>query len=268
MSVGSWAAHLADCVEQSATQSRFADRIRLRRSCPHRSAARKNRFTRFFRANLIFDARVIGLLRRLARLAQRADALLGQQRTSFRNTSAVTIASPSAVCRPSTAHAEALGDRLEPCEAWFGMQPPPTAAACRAPAGRSTTPVAASLAAGSACRRRRCAPTSTVSCAKAWNAGRTSAIVGWPASISGRMPWIGDRGRGDRAPRIDQLLEALLAQQLAVDDAHRADLDDLVAAGRVEPGGLGVEHGVGQLGQRPLVELARSAPSVWNRSKS
>ena len=34
-------------------------------------------------------------------------------------------------------------------------------------------------------------PTSTVSLAKAWNAGSASAIVGWPRTISGRMPWIG-----------------------------------------------------------------------------
>ena len=47
------------------------------------------------------------------------------------------------------------------------------------------------------------------------------------------MPWIGDAGRGHVALRVDQLLEALLPQQLAVDDARRADLDDLVARRRV-----------------------------------
>ena len=99
--------------------------------------------------------------------------------------------------------------------------------------------------------------TSTVSRAKAWNTGSTSRIVGCPASASGRMPWITAEARVERAPRIDQLLEALLAQQPAVDDAHRADLDDLVALGRIEARGLGVEHGVAQLGERAIVECAR-----------
>jgi len=62
-------------------------------------------------------------------------------------------------------------------------------------------------------------------------------------------------GRNQPA-RVHQLLEGLLPQQLAVDDAGRPDLDDLVAAGRIEPGGLGVEHGEGQRGQRLVVECA------------
>jgi hypothetical protein len=33
--------------------------------------------------------------------------------------------------------------------------------------------------------------TSTVSCAKAWKAGSTWSMVGWPATMSGVMPWIG-----------------------------------------------------------------------------
>ncbi len=33
--------------------------------------------------------------------------------------------------------------------------------------------------------------TSTVSCAKAWKAGSTWSMVGWPTTISGWMPWIG-----------------------------------------------------------------------------
>ena len=33
--------------------------------------------------------------------------------------------------------------------------------------------------------------TSTVSCAKAWKAGSTLSMVGWPCTISGSMPWIG-----------------------------------------------------------------------------
>jgi hypothetical protein len=65
-----------------------------------------------------------------------------------------------------------------------------------------------------------------------------------------------DAGRRDVALRVHQLLEAFLPAQLAGDDARRADLDDLVALGRVQAGGLGVEHGAAQLGQRPLVERA------------
>ena len=79
-----------------------------------------------------------------------------------------------------------------------------------------------------------------------------------------RRPASGDIG----APRVDELLEALVPQQAAVDDAQRADLDDLVAVGRIEPGGLGVEHGVAELGQQPIVELGRPGRGWLNRSKS
>ena len=99
-------------------------------------------------------------------------------------------------------------------------------------------------------------PTSTVSAAKAWKAGSTSAIGGLAAHHLGADAVEGDRGLGDAAAGIDQLVEALAAQQPAVDDADGADLDDLVAAGRVEAGGLGVEDGVGELVERPVVERA------------
>jgi hypothetical protein len=56
-------------------------------------------------------------------------------------------------------------------------------------------------------------------------------------------------------------------QQLAVDQPRGADLDDLVAAGRVQAGGLGVEHGVGQLDQRALVQRVVLSLRA-NRSKS
>ena len=56
----------------------------------------------------------------------------------------------------------------------------------------------------------------------------------------------GDAGLGDAAAGVDELVEALGAQELAVDDAHGAHLDDLVAAGRVEAGRLGVEDGEGE----------------------
>ena len=66
-----------------------------------------------------------------------------------------------------------------------------------------------------------------------------------------------DRGLGDRPPGVDQGVEHLAGQQTAVDDAHAGDLDDAVAAPRVEPGGLGVEHDVAELRQRALEERAR-----------
>ena len=56
--------------------------------------------------------------------------------------------------------------------------------------------------------------------------------------------------------RVDQLVEGLLAQQLAVDDAGGTDLQDLVAAGRIQASGLGVEDGIDQVEQRAVVERA------------
>jgi hypothetical protein len=78
-------------------------------------------------------------------------------------------------------------------------------------------------------------PTSTVSWANAWKAGSTVSIVGWPRHHLRADAVDRHRGLGDRPPRIDELLEALVPAQLAVDDARRADLDDLVAGRRVEP---------------------------------
>ena len=110
--------------------------------------------------------------------------------------------------------------------------------------------------------------TSTVSCAKVWKAGSTLSMRRLALHHLGRDAVDRDAGRGNVALRVDQLLEAFLPAQLAADDARRADLDDLVALGRVEAGGLGVEHGVGQLGQRPLVQRTACDSEVWNRSKS
>ncbi|MCY1559752.1 hypothetical protein D9M68_968200 [compost metagenome] len=61
-------------------------------------------------------------------------------------------------------------------------------------------------------------------------------------------------GRRDDPLCIHQLLETFLLQQLAVDDARGADLQDLVALGWVQPRGFGVEHGVRQIGQTPIVQ--------------
>ena len=76
-----------------------------------------------------------------------------------------------------------------------------------------------------------------------------------------------NRRRRNRAVRIDQLLEAFAAQELAVDEPRRADLDDLVAPGGIESRGLGVEHGVRKLGeplvvQRPAALRAREQVEI------
>ena len=51
---------------------------------------------------------------------------------------------------------------------------------------------------------------------------------------------------GNQSLRVHQLLKTLLAQQLAVDDAGRTDLNNFIAARRIQPGGLGVKHRVRQ----------------------
>ena len=63
----------------------------------------------------------------------------------------------------------------------------------------------------------------------------------WPRVIecgseinSGPDAVVRDRRLGDAPLRIDQLLETLPAQQLAIDDAGRSDLDDLVALCGIE----------------------------------
>ena len=79
-------------------------------------------------------------------------------------------------------------------------------------------------------------------------------MVGWPAHHLGLDAVDRDARLRQAALRVDQLLEGFLAQQLAVDDARRADLDDLVAGARLQARGLGVEHGVAQLGQAAVVQ--------------
>ena len=67
-----------------------------------------------------------------------------------------------------------------------------------------------------------------------------------------------DRNRccRNRPLRVDQLFEAFLPQQLAIDDARRADLDDFVTTARVQPGGFGVEHRIGELSEPPVGQCA------------
>ena len=87
-------------------------------------------------------------------------------------------------------------------------------------------------------------------------------------------------GRGGRHPtlRVDQPLERLLAQHPPVDHPDRADRDDLVAAGRVEAGGLGVEDRVREVVEvavvplqgllRPVEEVrSRRTPVGWRASR-
>ncbi|OIQ67422.1 hypothetical protein GALL_509990 [mine drainage metagenome] len=65
-----------------------------------------------------------------------------------------------------------------------------------------------------------------------------------------------DGGRRYQSARIDHLLEAFMTQQPAIDAARGPDLDDLVAGRRVQAGGFGVKHGIGQLAEQALVERA------------
>jgi hypothetical protein len=92
------------------------------------------------------------------------------------------------------------------------------------------------------------------------------AIGGWPTSIRRDAVDLGGR-LGQLAQRIDQLVEGFRLEQLAIDDAGRADLDDLVALGRIEAGGFGIEDGEGQLGEQAVVQLV-AASVCLKRSKS
>ena len=62
------------------------------------------------------------------------------------------------------------------------------------------------------------------------------------------------RGLRHRPLRIDQLVDDLLIEQAAVDDAHGAELDDLVASRGVKTGGFGIEDHIGQLAQGQVAQ--------------
>ena len=176
-----------------------------------------------------------------------------------RKTSAVTSRVAQRGVAAEHRHAEARGDGLEPVRCLLRMdhrrqQQRVEHRLLEAHAGAMLP-----SAAGSACRRRRCARPARCRSRRRGRPAAPRRWSGWPATIAGVMPWIGIAGGRDVASRIDELLEAVLAAQLAVDDARRADLDDLVARRRIEPGGLGVEHRVAQVHQAPFVEFARLA---------
>ncbi len=76
---------------------------------------------------------------------------------------------------------------------------------------------------------------------------------GWPRTMASVMPWIGDRRLRNRAPRVDQLLEDLLAQQPAIDNAQGADRDNFVDTGR-QSGRLRVEDRIRNLAQHAIVD--------------
>ena len=66
----------------------------------------------------------------------------------------------------------------------------------------------------------------------------------------------------DGSLRVNQLVDALVPKQAAVENSHRADLDDLVAVRRVEARCFGIEGGIGEFAQRPFVEcMAFVAPA-------
>lgn len=55
-----------------------------------------------------------------------------------------------------------------------------------------------------------------------------------------------DTRLGQAAAGIDELVEMLALEQPAIQDAKGADLDDFVAADRIEAGRLGIEYGIGE----------------------
>jgi hypothetical protein len=58
---------------------------------------------------------------------------------------------------------------------------------------------------------------------------------GWPATISGVMPWIGMPAAGMSRCGSTSCSKLSCRAQLAVDDARGADLDDLVALAGSRP---------------------------------
>ena len=187
---------------------------------------------------------------------------------SLRNTSAVTIASPSAVWRPITGTPRRSAIASRRCDSWFGCTTADSSSVSST-GWSKRTPVAASFS----CRKRMskaalCA-TSTVSCAKAWKAGSTcvDASAGRPPSRGGC------RGSGSTPRGIARCGSTSCSKHSC---RRSLPLTMRVApiwmisspCRRVQPGGLGVEHGVGSArpgGGRP----ARGACSAgWNRSKS
>ena len=97
--------------------------------------------------------------------------------------------------------------------------------------------------------------TSTVSSQKRWKSGQHLAQrrlgneqLGIDAVDAARFPF-------ERTLGIDELLEHFVLEQAPVDDAHGAQADDLVARRRLEAGSLGIEHRVGELAERLVVEF-------------
>jgi len=71
-----------------------------------------------------------------------------------------------------------------------------------------------------------------------------------------------DRLLRQPATRIDQLVEALMTKQPTIDDPRRPDLDDLVSLRRLQTSRFSIEDGIAQLHQRAIVEfMAGSRPA-------
>ena len=173
--------------------------------------------------------------------------------------SPVMIASPERRVPSDRIDAHPLGDRLQRVRFLVVDESRPTTAACRGRAARTARPVASSLRRRKRMSKAALCATSTVSSQKVAEAGSTRSIVGWSSSMERLDAGDPARLRRHGAPRVDELLEHLVLQQAAVDDPDGADGNDLVALGRLQPGGLGVEHRVAQARQRPVVLLRRLA---------
>ena len=192
----------------------------------------------------------------------------------------VTIASPSAVWRPSTGTPSRSAIASSRCDAWFGCTTAESSSVSST-GWSKRRPVAASFS----CRKRMskaalCA-TSTVSCAKAWKAGSTSSIVGLAGEHRRR-----DAVDGDARPRPAGAAGRPAARSIRA----RRSLPATMRAAPIwmissplegsQPGGLGVEHGVAQLARRAVGQRTRlrrasgtgrsrrtRAGSAWRRQR-
>ena len=185
-------------------------------------------------AGSVLEPGVVRLLCRRARCAERADAALGQHR----NETQEHLGGDERVAErrvPSDhVHAQPRGDLLEAVRRLLRDAPPPTAAACRAPAARTARRSAPPSAGESACRTPRCARPGPYPRRTRRNARQHRVDRRLPGEHVARDPVTAPTLRaGSAAGR--RATRSLACEQPAVEDAHRADRDDLVALGRPSP---------------------------------
>ena len=170
--------------------------------------------------------------------------------SSRRNTSPVTRASPSAVCRPTTSMPSRAAMASSECSSWSGWTAASSSKVSRT-GWVNRTPVGCLLESEELhVEADVVTDEHGVGCV----AGELGQH-GVERRLAGEhLPGEAVHGGRDcrhRAPRVHEPLEGLLPQQAPVHHADRAHGDDLVTLGRLQAGGLGVEDRV-----RELVESA------------